>query len=276
MLIYGTASFSEKSWVGSFYPEGTQPRDFLEHYAAQFHAVEADTTYYGVPRESMVKGWAERTPDSFRICAKFPRSIVHAGEGRQPDPEAILSDWNETDEFLEVMRLLGDKCGPLVLQFPYFARDLISRGDFLERLDVYLGKLPKDFRYGVELRTRGFICDPLLHILRRHDVSFVASELPYMPHPADLAKKFDLVTTDFFYGRLIGDRKAVDAKTKTFDRIVLDQGPSLDRWAEMLEGVRERVKDVYVFANNHFAGHGPTTIRELIDRLDGPPGRGEE
>ena len=47
----------------------------------------------------------------------------------------------------------------------------------------------------------------------------------------------------------------------------MDQGESLDRWAEMLQGVRGQVKDIYVFANNHFAGHGPATIRELIDRL---------
>ena len=79
MLIHGTASWSEKSWVGPFYPEGTQPRDYLKCYAEHFPAVEADTTYYGVPRESMVQGWIDRTPAGFVICAKFPRAIVHAG-----------------------------------------------------------------------------------------------------------------------------------------------------------------------------------------------------
>ncbi len=101
---------------------------------------------------------------------------------------------------------------------------------------------------------------------------FVATELPTMPHPADFAQRLDLVTTDFSSGRLIGDRKAVDEKTKTFDRIVIDQGDSLARWAELLQGVRGRVQDVYVFANNHFAGHGPATIRDLIERLDGSDG----
>lgn len=271
MLIYGTASFSEKSWVGSFYPEGTQPRDFLKLYAEQFRAVEADTTYYGVPRESMLSGWVEKTPEDFRICAKFPRTIVHAGEGRAPDPQRILTGdeaRKDTDDFLHVMKLLGKRCGPLVLQFPYFARDVITRAEFLERLDVYLGRLPKDFRYGVEVRNRGFVAEPLLHILRRHDVAFVATELPYMPHPGELAEKFDLVTTDFSYARLIGDRKAVDLKTKTFDRIVIDQSASLERWTELLQGVRGRVKDIYVFANNHFAGHGPATIRDLVQRIE--------
>lgn len=263
-VFYGTASFSEKSWVGVFYPDGMSPRDFLAHYATQFRAVEADTTYYGVPRESMVEGWAKRTPETFRICAKFPRTIVHAGEGRTPDGAAVLRNDQDTADFLDRMRILGPRCGPLVLQFPYFASDVIGYGDFVERLDVYLGALPDEFRYGVEVRNRRWVREPLLHVLRRHKVAYVASELPTMPHPADLG---DIVTTDFFYGRLIGDRKLVDRKTKTFDKLVLDNTPSLQRWAEMLRGLADGVKEIYVFANNHFAGHAPATIRQLVELL---------
>ena len=58
---------------------------------------------------------------------------------------------------------------------------------------------------------------------------------------ASLAERFDLVTTDFVYARLIGDRKLVDGKTKTFDRIVIDQSESLDRWAELLSDLSEHV-----------------------------------
>jgi hypothetical protein len=29
----------------------------------------------------------------------------------------------------------------------------------------------------------------------------------YMPHPTDLARTLDLVTTDFVFARLIGDRR---------------------------------------------------------------------
>jgi uncharacterized protein YecE (DUF72 family) len=257
-LLYGTASFSDKSWVGPFYPEGTQPKDFLKHYATQFRVVEADTTYYGVPRESM----------GFEICAKFPRGIVHAGEGRKPDTSVVLVPdkvGQETDDFLGAMRLLGNKCGPLVLQFPFFHSDTIAFGDFMERLDIYLDRLPKDLRYAVEIRNKTWIREPLLHILRRHRVAYVASELPYMPHPADLAQRLDLHTADFFYGRLIGDRKEIDRRTKTFDRLVVDQTPSLRRWAELLRDMKELVSRVYVFANNHFAGHAPATIRELVE-----------
>ena len=92
-------------------------------------------------------------------------------------------------------------------------------------------------------------------------------ELGYLPHPAETAEKMDLVTTDFTYARLIGDRKAVDEKTKTFDKLVLDKSDSLEQWTALLQKMMEVVPNAYVFANNHFAGHGPATIRDLFERV---------
>src|SRR5262249_39832906 len=54
---YGTCSWSEKSWVGAFYPPGTRPGDYLRHYAEHFDTVEADSSYYARPSASMVRGW---------------------------------------------------------------------------------------------------------------------------------------------------------------------------------------------------------------------------
>ncbi|MAG63827.1 hypothetical protein CMO84_09945, partial [Candidatus Woesearchaeota archaeon] len=76
-LRLGTSSWGEKGWVGTFYPQGTPPRRFLEHYASHFGAVEADNTYYRIPSAHPVRGWEERTPNGFIMCAKFPRAIVH-------------------------------------------------------------------------------------------------------------------------------------------------------------------------------------------------------
>lgn len=270
-LLYGTSSWSDKSWVGSFYPDNTQPAQFLGLYAQEFRAVEADVTYYRIPSRSMVEGWRNRTPDGFRLCAKFPRSIVHGGSGPRPDSGVVLVPervGEETDLFLDAMSALAEKCGPLVLQFPYFNKEAFaSPQPFYERLDAYLGKLPKDFRYAVEVRNKWWVKPALFDILRSHDAALVLVELNYMPHPAELAEKLDLVTTDFVYGRLIGDRKKVEEKTKSFDHLVLDKGADLDRWAQLLQGLLEEVPKAYVFANNHYAGHGPATIRALAEKL---------
>ncbi len=271
-FLYGTSSWSESSWVGPFYPPGTRPADMLGVYAAEFAAVEADNTYYRVPSAAMVRGWRAKTPEGFVLAAKFPRSIVHAGEGPRPDGDRVLVREHtaaDLERFLTVMGELGDRAGPLVLQFPYFNRTAFaSLGAFLERLEPFLDGLPDGFRYGVEVRNKAWIGPELLALLRARGVALVLVDLLYMPHPADLAEKLDLVTADFVYARLIGDRKAVDERTKTFDRIVLDQGPRLERWAELLAGLIPRVRETYAFANNHYAGFGPATIRDLARRIE--------
>ncbi|MFO1054578.1 MAG: DUF72 domain-containing protein [Planctomycetota bacterium] len=271
-LRYGTSSWSEKSWVGVFYPEGMPPGDWLTHYATRFDTVEADVTYYRVPDRKLVDGWAARTPDGFTLSAKFPRSIVHGGDAATPDTERVLA-WDhvgdDVQRFLDAMGRLGSKCGPLVLQFPYFNRQAFtSAAPFFARLESFLDRLPRGFRYAVEIRNKGWIGQDLLSRLRSRKVALVLVDILYMPHPAELAAKFDLVTADFVYARLIGDRKAVEAKTDTFDHIVIDQGERLDRWAHLLRDLLEHVPEAYAYANNHYAGHGPETIRDLVARFE--------
>jgi uncharacterized protein YecE (DUF72 family) len=269
VIRFGTSSWSEESWAGVFYPRDSMPRDYLSFYSTQFDAVEADSTYYRVPSRSMVEGWDRKTPAGFLLCAKFPRSVVHGGEGARVDPDAILRpEHPDVARFLEVMRVLGPKCGPLVLQFPYFNRDAFESAEpFLERLDEFLGALPADLRYGVEIRNKGWLDAPLTGVLRKHRAALVLVEIAYMPHPADW--RCDLVTADFAYARLIGDRKGIEAMTKNWDRIVVDQSASLQRWAGLLSRGLRDVPTVYVFANNHYAGHGPATVRELRALVSG-------
>ncbi|MBI5367586.1 MAG: DUF72 domain-containing protein [Planctomycetes bacterium] len=273
-FLYGTSSWSEKSWDGVFYPAGMQPGEYLTHYATQFRTVEADVTYYRVPDQRLVEGWKRKTPEGFVLAAKFPQTIVHGGAEARPDPAKVLvpdAVGADTVRFIEAMRLLGPKCGPLVLQFPYFNMSVFpSVGPFLQRLDAFLGTLPPDLRYVVEIRNRPWLATPLLDLLRRRRVALALVDLAYMPHPLDLPPTLDLITTDFAYVRLIGDRKAIDERTKTFDKIVVDQRPKLARWADLLRALFPRVGSVYAYANNHFAGHGPATIRELADLVAAP------
>jgi uncharacterized protein YecE (DUF72 family) len=270
-ILYGTSSWSEKSWVGPFFPPGTRPADFLAYYATQFATVEADTTYYRVPSRDLVRGWARKTPPGFVLSAKFPRSIVHCGEGEKPDPARVLvrdAVGADVDHFLDAMDELGEKCGPLVLQLPYFNRtSFASLSAFLERLEPFLGSLPDRFRYGVEVRNKGWLAPELVDALRRRNVALVLVDIAYMPHPADVARELDVVTADFIYARLIGDRKAIEKETTTFDKIVVDQSARLERWAKLLDELVPQVHDTFVYTNNHYAGHGPETIRELARRV---------
>jgi len=268
---HGTSSWSEAAWNGVFYPRGMKPGDYLAFYATQFTSVEADNTYYRVPGVPLVRGWRDKTPTGFTLSAKFPRSIVHCGQGEKPDGTRVLvreHTASDTERFLEAMRELGDKAGPLVLQFPYFNRDAFaSLPQFLERLDPYLASLPSGFRYGVEVRNKNWLTKPFFDVLRAHRVAWVAVDLKYMPHPLDMGADIDPFTADFAYARLIGDRAAVEAATDKMDHVVIDQSARIDRWAEWLARAIPRTSETFAYANNHFAGFAPETIRELARKV---------
>jgi 2-polyprenyl-3-methyl-5-hydroxy-6-metoxy-1,4-benzoquinol methylase len=57
-------------------------------------------------------------------------------------------------------------------------------------------------------------------------------------------------------------------RTERFDAIVLDQSARLERWAALLLALSPGVREVWSYANNHYAGHGPATIRDLRARVE--------
>jgi len=268
-ILLGTSSWSEPTWEGVFYPAGTRPADYLSHYATRFRTVEVDATYYRVPDRRMTAAWARRTPADFVLSAKFTRTIVHGGDAETPDPSKLLKRdvvGRDVDAFLDAMQELGAKCGPLVLQFPRFAKKAFAGSTpFLERLDAFLETLPRGFRYAVEVRNREWLTEELASILRRHRAALVLVEMKNMPHPADVAK-VDVVTTDFVYARLIGDRRLTDVLSQgRWDRTTVDRSANLERWGQLLRALRHRVPRLLVYANNHYAGYAPTTVEKLAE-----------
>ncbi len=266
LLQLGTSSFSTPDWIGPFYPVGTKPSEFLSVYARRYPVVEIDATYYGVPRARTVAAWDRKTPSWFRLCAKFPRDIVHGGVGPRPDPDVVL-DPEATGpvvrEFLDVMAPLGAKLGPLVLQFPRFASGSLGPGEFRDRLDAFLGGLPESVRVAVEIRNRSWLTPDFARLLARHRAALVLSDYVAMPLGDELEQILDPVTTDFAYVRLLGDHREMDRLTSTWEREVVDRTDRLRRWSGVLVRLLERRVPTLVFANNHYAGHAPATLEKL-------------
>ncbi len=247
-LRIGTSGWSYKDWEGPFYPEGTKPADYLRHYGLVFRTVEVDSTFYALPRESVVRNWAARSPEGFRFAAKFPRDITHEDGG--------LDRHDLARAFVERMGLLGEKRGPLLLQFPPR-----FRVDRLPQLAALLTALPPDARYAVEFRHPDWYCDTLLDLLREQGVAWVAGVGPDNPPRRP-------ITTDFVYLRWIGDREI-----EVFDRVRVERRAELDRWAEWIDKQRRTIREIHGYFNNHYAGHGPASARALLSALGEPAPR---
>lgn len=241
----GTQGWSYKSWVGNFYSADTSAGDYLKEYARQFGAVEIDSTYYGAPRPQTVTQWRAITPDDFRFTAKFPQAITH---------EKMLKDaLPETMHFLDAMALLGDKLGPLLLQFPYQFKP-----DQQSTLADFLAALPRDFRYAVEVRHRGWLNDAFFDLLTQHRVALALADYAYMP-------KLDRATTDFVYIRWLGNRK--DIPDDHYESVRINRDKELDRWSDLISQFLEKGVTVWGFANNHYQGHSPATVRSIMERI---------
>jgi uncharacterized protein YecE (DUF72 family) len=254
-LLLGTSAFTANGWTGAFYPPGMKPRDFLTYYATQFKTVEIDSTYYATPSASTVTNWYERTSPDFIFAAKVPQVVTH---------EKVLKDCNaEFDEFIDRMGLLNEKLGPLLLQFPSFNKYEIQADEFSRRLRFFLQRL-KDLptvRFAVEIRNEAWLDNRLTDLLREYNVALALTDLSRMPRPWEVKDGLDLVTADFVYVRWLGDRKGIEALTTTWDKTIIDRTDDLRDWAGLFRQFVSRNLKVFAYANNHYAGHGPATVK---------------
>ena len=257
-LLVGTSSWSSSDWLGPFYPANLKPGQFIEAYARIFPAVEIDSTYYSIPPPHVVANWREKTPPGFIFTAKIPGAITH---------EKVLKDCQaEFTQFLKNISLLGDRLGPLLLQFPYFNRNAFpSREPFERLLKPFLAALPKEFKFALEIRNKNWLSWDFLELLREHQVAFALVAQAWMPPIDTLAKALDLVTSDFAYARFIGDRKAIEAKTKRWDKLIEDKTPEMSIWVNELKKITDKGVKTYAFFNNHYAGFAPGSVKQFED-----------
>jgi uncharacterized protein YecE (DUF72 family) len=197
VIRLGTSAFTAAGWPWSFYPANLKPAEYLSFYAAQFDTVEVDSTFYRTPKESTVHGWYAKTPPGFVFAAKFLQAITH---------ERLLMDCDaEVSEFLAAMDLLGEKLGPLLLQFGYFNRAAFASVDaFLKRLAPFLDKLPNGYRHAVEIRNKNWVVLKLADALRERGVALALIDQLWMPRPARWFERFDPITAVFTYIRWLG------------------------------------------------------------------------
>ena len=253
----GTSSFTAAGWEGSFYPKGIKSAGRLSPYAEHFDTVEIDSTFYACPSpaDSGVLGSPGLPRISF-LLVKVPQIVTHE--------RVLVGCHPEFRQFVETMEILGNKLGPMVLQFPFFRSAVFkSRTDFLDRLIPFLKKLPRDHKFAVEIRNVGWLDAQFAGVLRDFGVALVLQDQSRMPPPKELSQRFDPITTDWAYIRWLGDRKGIERLTTTWDKAVIDRTTEIRSWVDVCyETVRRGVK-VFGYANNHYGGHAPATIRQF-------------
>ncbi len=261
MFYIGCPAWGYKEWVGhdNFFPPKTPASDFLRLYSRKLSTVEGNTTFYAVPSADTVARWQHETPETFHFCPKIPRSISH-------EPR-IDTRRNETLAFVERMRGLDTRLGPMFLQLPpAFAPDQLST------LETFLGFWPRDVRLAVEVRHPSFYKDNEAEtfnaLLERYTVGRVLMDTrpirtgteqeQHMLQARERKPNLPLqivTTSDFAFVRYIGHPKMeVNA-------------PFLDAWSKQIGQWLSQGTTVYAFCHCPFEIHSPSICLELYRRL---------
>jgi uncharacterized protein YecE (DUF72 family) len=226
-LLAGTSGFAYKEWKGVFYPVDLKAADMLSYYAGKFPAVEINNTFYRMPSESVVAGWAEQVPAGFTFVLKASQKITHFK--RLKDTE------QEVDYFCTVARSLGSHLGPLLVQLP----PNMKRDD--DRLRSFLASVPDDLRLAFEFRNPSWLDDEVYALLRAADAALVIAHDEETETPL-------VATASWGYARL---RKVNYAEGELAD------------WASKLGS--QPWKELFAFFKHEDEGTGPLLAQQFVE-----------
>jgi uncharacterized protein YecE (DUF72 family) len=285
---FGTSTWTYDGWTGDVYHRGyrgPEPSRRLEEYGRYplFRTVGIDSAFYDPPTEETLAAYARALPPGFPCVSKVWDRITVKRFTRDPrwgdlagkdNPDFLNAQLFKDAVLLPYARVFSEHAGCFVFEFQAMrGRDLPDVGEWAERLDGFLGALPREFRYAVELRNPELLHELHGVALRRNGVAHVFNSWAEMP---SIGSQLDLPWTfpaSFTVARaLLRPGRTYEEAVRLFqpyDRIREPQ-PELrhDLLRLMAEVVRRRIEGLIV-VNNRSEGNAPGTIRALAEQWRG-------
>ena len=231
MIFVGTSGYNYPEWKGSFYPEKLSASKMLGYYAARFRTVEINYSFYRLPSDKAVRGWADQTPDDFVFTLKASRRITH---------DARLRDCQELLEvFCERARNLDGKLGMVLFQMPPYARKNV------EVLGQFLEWLPSDIRGAFEFRHSSWLSEDVYDLLRASNNALCVTDGEKVSTPL-------VATADYAYFRLRDE----------------GYGPGeIAEWARKVDAYAKDAGDAFVYFKHEKEGKGAEFAKIFSDSL---------
>jgi hypothetical protein len=216
-----------------------------------------------------------------KLILKVPQAICakkYWQGGKQVENPNYLNAEMFINQFYDPANaILGDNLAAFIFEQEYQRKaDRISPKKYVEELDDFLGKLPKDKRYHIETRTDSYHIKEYFETLDKQGVGNVLSHWTWLP---PLRKQFLKADRMFcnsgkkFVIRLLTPLRMnfneSYAKTFPFDKLVPDLlNPEMI--SETVEIMKKGIKagvDVYLIINNRICGNAPLVAKEIAEKI---------
>lgn len=268
MFYIGTAGWTYKDWVPSFYPKQQSGRfDWLRFYAYYFNCVEVNSTHYAYLSPKVFEGWIRKVEenDDFIFNIKLHQDFTH---------KKIFNEQNikEVRYNLDLLRK-AERLGGLLLQFPYsFSFNAISVQYIRKLRDIF-----SDINCFVEVRHSSWRNKNAYDFFSENDLTFCTIDQPQVGEAIPFEP---IITNDKAYIRFHGRnveawKKSISnfGKKQTYDE-QNERYKYLYSPGELVEIVQEiktiasKVKEIHVITNNHPQGDAVANAFELIHLLE--------
>jgi uncharacterized protein YecE (DUF72 family) len=255
MIHLGTSGFSYKDWVGVFYPENMQQRDWLSFYAREFHTCEINSTYYAIPSPAVMGSMAAKTGADFLFAVKANQEMTHQRQDSARICEAFVKSLGPIID--------AGKLGCILAQFPNSFDCNRYNLEYLGTLRKNLGDLP----LVVEFRNARWLKVEVFQWLRQHDMGFCCVDEPRLPN---LLPPIAEATSKIGYIRFHGRNKEKwwqhEQAYERYDYTY--KAEELSEWAPKIKKLAEVTENMFIFANNHWKGQSIQTIRQIQMMLE--------
>ncbi len=290
-VMVGTSSWKYPGWIGQLYDASRYAvrgrlaqtkfeRACLTEYAEVFRTVCVDATYYRFPDREMLGGLADQVPDGFQFGFKvtsevtvkdFPKLPRYGLRGGRGNPD-FLNAGLFAEAFLRPCESIRGKVGILIFEFSHFHPGQFARGrEFVERLDQFLGELPRGWRYGVEIRNRTFLHPDYFRSLRRHGVVHVYNQWTDMPSVGEQMAMEESATVDGAVAArfLLTPGREYEAAVAAFspyrETKQVDEGAREAGTRLVVAGMTQRRPgSAWIYVNNRLEGSALQTIRAML------------
>ena len=235
-IFIGTSGWNYNHWRGLFYPEELSTKEWFDFYCKKFDTVEINNTFYNLPDANVFKNWKKQAPTDFIYAVKANRYITHMKKLKEPE--------DALKRFFSRVKYLEGNLGPILYQLPPYWKCNI------ERLEIFLKKLPKDKIHVFEFRDDSWHKKEVFEILDSYNASFCIHDMPYVRCP-------EIVTGKVAYLRFHGTTGIYQGSYPV---------KILQKWADWIS-TQAKSKDVYVYFNNDQEAHAIYDAMKLKELL---------
>lgn len=276
-LYFGTSSWKYAGWEGIVYERSGAGSDhhYLREYGRLFPTVCADFTFYRYPDPRMLHALAAAVPDGFTFAVKVTQSLLidrfpqwFKSEKAGTRNGEFLSVEIFVDRFLDPVRALGEKLGPIIFEFGEKTMAMPPT-EFTAMLDGFFERAPRGPLYAVEIRRKALFTSDHFAMLRRQGVAHVLNSQESAPPLGEQIQKHDVFTAPHCVIRAltpprVSYRKSVQI-AEPFDRIVEERPETIEAVLEAARRVYRGGNRLFAYINNRLEGCAPLTIARMLN-----------